>query len=116
MVRQVLDSGAKGYVDKSDPEFDIVEAIRCVAQDQMYLSSNVASAYGRLSNVSLTKRQVQVLRSIGHNPKLSYAVLAADLGMSESTFKKHLTLALKRLGVPNNKLAAIKICEQLGLF
>jgi two-component system response regulator DesR len=116
MVHQALLAGASGYISKSDSDTDIGLAIKLVVQSGVFLSERAASAYAKWSQVKLTERQLEVLTVISHNPTLSYAELADQLGVTEGTLKKHLSTALKRLGVPYNRLAAIRICENLGLI
>lgn len=116
MVSHALRAGVKGYVYKRDSDINIGVAIKLVMQDGMFLSAGAAKAYTRSTQSSLTDRQLEVLTAISHHPELSYAELADNLGMAEGTLKKHLTNSLRRLGVPSNRFAAIRICENLGLI
>ena len=116
IVQQTMQAGASGYISKSDPQVDIGHVIQLVVDDGIFFSQTAGENYFRSETTQLTPRQVEVVAAINRNPVAPYTDLAAELGLSESTFKKHLTLAMKRLGVPNNKLAAIKLCEKFGLI
>lgn len=116
MVRQAVEAGVSGYVCKYDDSNALLEGIRSVTHGELFLSEEASRAYVRYAKAPLTRRQIEVLAAIKRNPTANYAALAADLHMAESTFKKHLTSGMRNLGTPGNRLAAVQLGQELGLF
>lgn len=116
MVRRAIEAGVSGYMSKSDASFALIEAIKQVMSGNLFLSELALSAHARYAKTPLTKRQIEVLAAIKRSPTASNADLANELDLAESTFKKHLSRAMSKLNVPNNRLAAVQYGEKLGLF
>ena len=116
LIKRCLDAGASGFFSKSDSQDGFDSAIRAVMQNGQYLSAHAAREYATAPLSILTPRQGQVLQLIEKYPATSYEELAQMLTISESTFKKHLTEAMRRLDSSNNRLAAIQKAKELNLI
>ncbi|QWV98497.1 response regulator transcription factor [Geomonas nitrogeniifigens] len=101
-VRQALDAGARGFLVKSSPSDEIIEAIRIVSDNGFYLSSHVqgvlehelASAAGRLPLTS-REEEVLVLMAQGRNSR----EIAALLQISPKTVETHRMHLMKKLNL-----------------
>ncbi len=63
----------------------------------------------------LTDRQIEIVQALARWPTKSYAGLAAQLGITESTLKTHLNRIFKALDVPSATACVIK-SMQLGFI
>jgi DNA-binding NarL/FixJ family response regulator len=123
IVEAAIERGVQGYILKSDDlSQHIATAIVTVARGGVFFSETISAALFKRNQrarvgreLGLTERQVDILRIIATNPNDSYTSHAMDLGISESTFKNHLTRAFKTLDVKNATAAVIK-CMQLGIL
>lgn len=100
----LLKAGAAGYVLKDDPSDTLVRAIRTVAEDDEYVSPQVAnvlveSVRGGEGNAlaKLTDREMDVLRLMAHGHKNSQ--IAKELVITKQTVKNHVTNIFRKLGV-----------------
>lgn len=87
---RALDSGAHGFICKTDPPDTIIEAATAILNGAVYLSRPIAQrlALGRMASASnplspLTRRERDVLHLIGEGKTL--AEIAANLGVSYKT-------------------------------
>jgi two-component system nitrate/nitrite response regulator NarL len=123
-VRRALASGALGYIPKSAPPQTILAAVQFVLAGNVYvptlLAQNPTSMRhkagddsARRSIVSLTGRQIDVLRLLreGHSNK----EIGRKLGLSEKTVKIHVTAVLKALNVAN-RIRAAAMAGKMGLI
>lgn len=123
-VIRALESGADGFLLKDTPPSDIVEAIVKVAAGEPILSPSVTqqlidrvtstSDGGRLDVArrlvaTLTAREVEVARAIAQGK--SNAEIAAELFMSVTTVKAHLTRIFSKLEASNRVRVAITMHE-----
>ncbi|MBJ6800055.1 response regulator [Geomonas propionica] len=103
-VRQALDAGAKGYLVKSCPSDEILEAVRIVSDNGFYLSSQLQgvlehelpTAAGKLP---LTAREEEVLVLMAQG-KTSREI-AAHLQISPKTVETHRMHLMKKLNLTN---------------
>ena len=117
LIKRCLDAGANGFFSKRDTQHGFAEAIRAIMRNGQFLSETAAQKYANAPLSILTRRQTEVLQLIDTYAHITdYGVLAQMLNISESTFKKHLTQAMRRLGTSNNRLAAIKRAKELNLI
>ncbi|QWV94510.1 response regulator transcription factor [Geomonas oryzisoli] len=101
-VRQALDAGARGFLVKSCPSDEIVEAIRIVSDNGFYLSSHVQgvlehelqTAAGKLP---LTSREEEVLVLMAQG-KTSREI-AVLLQISPKTVETHRMHLMKKLNL-----------------
>jgi two-component system nitrate/nitrite response regulator NarL len=117
-------SGALGYIPKSAPPRTILAAVQFVLAGNVYvptlLAENPASTLdevgndsARKSNVSLTGRQIDVLRLLRQGR--SNKEIGRALGLSEKTVKVHLTALFKALNVAN-RMQAAAMADKVGLI
>lgn len=117
LIKCCLEAGASGFLSKNDTENGFTVAIRAVVQNGLFLSETAAENYANAPESILTRRQLQVLQLIDRFPDIKdYQKLGDMLTISDSTFKKHLTHAMRRLGTPNNRHAALKRATTLNLL
>ncbi|THG35668.1 response regulator transcription factor [Glaciibacter flavus] len=91
VVKQALDSGALGYLVKSEEAGMIVEAIRAANQGESYISEELDLAINSVSagdapRLSAQERRVMALYGAGEPVKS----VAYQLGISEETAKSYL--------------------------
>jgi two-component system response regulator NreC len=123
-VRQVLASGALGYVLKASPSTDILQAIRSAHRGEYFLSSRlkaeVISKYLETPQSTpslrgydlLTEREQQVFRLVaqGHStPQISDV-----LCVSPKTVEKHRTSLMKKLDI-RDRLELLKYAIKIGI-
>ena len=120
-VRRALASGALGYIPKSAPPRTILAAVQFVLAGNVYVPSLLAenptrdepgNYSARKSNVSLTGRQIDVLRLLRQGR--SNKEIGRALGLSEKTVKVHVTALFKALNVANCMQAAA-MADKVGL-
>jgi DNA-binding NarL/FixJ family response regulator len=127
MVRAAIDGGAMGFIPKSSTPEVLVQALRLVLAQGVYLpatvldpsysapastSSSVPASTGGSMLPGLTPRQMDVLRCVikGKPNK----VIARELDVSEGTVKAHLSAVFLGLGV-HNRTEAVYAAAKLGL-
>jgi DNA-binding NarL/FixJ family response regulator len=101
-VRDVLAAGADGYVLKEDETEELVSALRSVARGERHVSARIAAAFepaGGQSEPELTPREVEILREISRGRGSEQ--IAAVLGISVGTARKHRENMMKKLGLHN---------------
>jgi DNA-binding NarL/FixJ family response regulator len=123
-VYEALRAGASGFVLKDDPPEQLLAAIRIVAGGDALLSpavtSRVIKQFTRIPHAAppkqleeLTERELDVFRLIARG--LSNAEIAADLFISETTVKTHITHILGKLGL-RDRVQAVVLAYETGLF
>jgi DNA-binding NarL/FixJ family response regulator len=99
LVRQALDSGARGYILKNAIDLDLAAAVKRVAAGEQVLDPSVnrpASLKGE-RNHGLTPRELEVLRLICSG--LSNREVAEKLELSVNTIAVHRANIMNALGV-----------------
>jgi two-component system response regulator NreC len=123
-VRQVLASGALGYVLKASPSTEILQAIRSAHRGEYFLSSrlkaDVIRNYLETPRVApslrgydlLTEREQQVFRLVaqGH----STAHISDILCVSPKTVEKHRSSLMKKLDI-RDRLELLKYAIKIGI-
>jgi DNA-binding NarL/FixJ family response regulator len=103
MVSQALKAGAAGYVTKSSPPDDLVQAVRRVARGEHVVSSDVAEsasgAAGPPPHGALSVREYDVLRLLVQG--LSVEQVAERMHLSAKTVANYQTIVRQKLGVAN---------------
>ncbi len=103
-VRQLLASGAAGYLLKRSPATEIVNAVRRVAQGDMYLDSEVADKVNTSENKwssnpgqseTLTETEEVLLRFTACG--LSNKEIGSLLGLSMKTIETHKSRLMRSL-------------------
>jgi DNA-binding NarL/FixJ family response regulator len=122
-VFEALRSGASGFLLKDAPAEDLLRAVRVVSRGDAVLSPAVtrrvieefaASRPTRRAEPSseLTPRELEILGYLGRG--LSNAEIAADLVLSESTVKTHVSRVLLKLGL-RDRVQAVIYAYECGL-
>lgn len=99
LVRQALDSGARGYVLKNALDLDLAAAVKKVAAGETVLDpslSKPASLKGERTH-ALTPRELEVLQLICSG--MSNREIAEKLGLSMNTIAVHRANIMNALGV-----------------
>ncbi len=123
-VYDALRAGASGFVLKDDPPEQLIAAVRTIAAGDALLSPsvtrNVIAQFARLRRQSrpktvdyLTIREMDVFRLIALG--YSNAEIGAELFISDTTVKTHVTRVLQKLQV-RDRAQAIVLAYQCGLF
>ncbi|MGD0272818.1 MAG: response regulator transcription factor [Gaiellaceae bacterium] len=125
-VFEALRAGASGFLLKDVQPAQLVEAIRIVASGEALLAPSVtrrlldrfaasfdASEKGPLPELdSLTPRELEILRLIAGG--LSNAEIAAELVVSETTVKTHVSSVLRKLQL-RDRVQAVVLAYEAGL-
>ena len=123
-VFEALRAGASGFVLKDDPPEQLLAAVRTVAAGEALLSPAVTRrvirhfAHARHQSpppgvAELTSRELEVFELITRG--LSNAEIGAELFISDTTVKTHVTRLLQKLGL-RDRAQAIVLAYQTGLF
>lgn len=104
-IHQALKAGAQGYLLKTVPKAEFLATIRAVHSGYRRMSPEVANRLaGGIQHVSLTPRELEVLRLIVRGS--SNKEIGSELKITESTVKYHINMILSKLGVSDRTQAA----------
>lgn len=95
-VSRAIQSGASGYVLKTMPLEQVLDAVRVVYAGGQYIPREIASRISERIHSDLSPREIEVLRFIARG--LSNKEIASALGIVEGTVKAHLTNVFTKLG------------------
>ena len=123
-VFEALRAGASGFVLKDEPPEQLLAAVRSIAAGEALLSPSVTrrviKRFGTVRRqappaavADLTPRELEVLRLITRG--LSNAEIGAELFISDTTVKTHVTRLLQKLDL-RDRAQAIVLAYQTGLF
>jgi DNA-binding NarL/FixJ family response regulator len=123
-IYEALSAGASGFVLKDDPPEQLLAAIRTVAAGDALLSpavtKRVIRQFTRVPRptppagvAELTEREQEVFRLIVDG--LSNAEIGAQLFISDTTVKTHVTHVLQKLGL-RDRVQAVVMAYRTGLF
>jgi DNA-binding NarL/FixJ family response regulator len=125
IVYDAMKAGASGFLLKSAPPAQFVDAVRTVAAGEALLAPSVTrrlvedfvrrpppgeASSERLSD--LTERELEVLTLIGRGR--SNAEIAGDLFVSGATVKTHVNRILSKLGL-RDRVQAVVLAYETGL-
>jgi two-component system, NarL family, invasion response regulator UvrY len=115
---RALQSGARGYVSKASAPDLLIEAVRCVAAGQRYVSPDVEAAMskqrsrvGQLAE-ALSTRELEVLSLLTQGYGMDE--IGERLGLSPKTAANHQSSIKQKLGA-SSALQLILIAQQYGL-
>jgi DNA-binding NarL/FixJ family response regulator len=113
-IQRALKAGACGYMLKSTPRKELIDAIRKVHSGKKSVSPEVASHLAEhLSGDALTEREIEVLRHIsGGNRNKD---IAERLFISEETVKVHVKHIMEKLGA-SDRTQAMTIAVRRGII
>jgi len=108
LIQQVLETGARGYLLKSDAVRDLVPAIEALSQNKTFFTSKVAQMIlegylgksketgDEIDSLRLTSRQREIVQLIAEGK--SSKEVASELGLTVKTAETHRANLMRRLG------------------
>jgi DNA-binding NarL/FixJ family response regulator len=113
-IRRALEAGARGYILKSMPPKDLVEAIRQVHAGKKRIPPEIAAHLAEhYSDGTLTTREIEVLKQIGGGNR--NRDIAERLFISEETVKVHIKHIMEKLGA-SDRTQAVAIAVRRGII
>jgi DNA-binding NarL/FixJ family response regulator len=113
-MQRALEGGAKGYLLKSMPPKDVLEAIRRVYAGKKAIPPEIASHLAdHMSDEALTSREVEILQQVAEGNR--NRDIAERLFISEGTVKVHIKHIMEKLGA-NDRTQAITIAVRRGII
>jgi len=110
-VRAAKSAGANAFIVKNAPLSDLIAALDFAITSPTSFSSKQICVSGIDSGLSA--REIDVLQSINHS--LSNTAIAANLYISVSTVKTHVSSILRKLDA-DNRVQALAIARERGLL
>jgi len=113
-VLRVLKAGARGYLLKSMPPQQILDAIRRVHAGKKYVPPEIAAGLAEhLGERALSERELEVLQQIaaGHRNR----EIGAKLFIAEETVKVHMKHILDKLNA-NDRAQSVAIAVRRGMI
>ncbi|HKI02563.1 MAG TPA: response regulator transcription factor [Thermoanaerobaculia bacterium] len=109
-VLAAVEAGAVGYVSKSSPKEELLEAIRSIARGEAWLPPHLTRRLlnhlkPRQGQEVLTGREQDVLNLLARG--WSNREIARELGVTDITVRTHVSHVIGKLGVSNRVEAAL---------
>lgn len=110
IMRQVVQSGAAGFVNKSSLSDELLGAVRQVLEGNVYWPENESDFNAYANDLptlrpGLTQKQEQVLQCLLDGK--ANREIAQDLYISDETVKTHITAILRHFDVQNRTQAVV---------
>lgn len=103
-IYRAMQAGARGYLLKSAPRDELLAAIRAVAGGARHLPAALAQRLaGRISTPEVSEREREVLQLMARGK--ANKEIAAALGISEETVKRHASNLFVKMGVADRAQA-----------
>jgi DNA-binding NarL/FixJ family response regulator len=113
-IQRALMAGARGYLLKSSPPKELVEAIRHVHAGKKGIPQQIAAQLAEhMSDEALTGREIDVLRHVAEGNR--NREIAAKLFISEETVKVHVKHIMDKLGA-SDRTQAVAIALRRGII
>ena len=103
-IKKTFSIGVKGYVTKSSPKADLIEAIKTVSSNEVYMCSEVKKLFLEKSinpnnedNMHLSLRELDIIKLCSKGS--SNKDIAAQLDLRVKTVEGHKTKIYKKLNV-----------------
>jgi two-component system response regulator DevR len=114
-IRASMQSGASAHVDKSAPISEVLQEIRESADKPLSFTARrmTESIIAKNRAMGLTPRELEILEKLPTGDTVQE--IAAQLFVTESTVKTHLSAVYKKLGA-TNRVQAINAARKLGLL
>ena len=122
LVFETLRRGATGFICKTLPRPDFIQALQDVLSGKVYLPTTVleqaaplnAQLAGHSPTFGLTSREFEVLAAVVQGK--SNKAIARQLGIEEQTVKNHLRPVFQKLGVVRRSELLVKVFQQGMVF
>ena len=108
-IEQILEAGANGFLAKSTPMEEMIEAITAILDGEVV----VTSEHNYSEKVELSQRQREILRLLSQG--LSNKKIAQELSISDTTVKEHVSNILTALKV-DSRIGAALFAQNRGLI
>jgi DNA-binding NarL/FixJ family response regulator len=113
-IQRALQAGARGYILKSMPAKELMEAIRQVYAGKKLIPPQVAAHLAEhLGDEALTEREIDVLNQIAKGNR--NRDIAEKLSITEETVKVHIKHLMDKLGA-NDRTQAVSIGLRRGII
>ena len=113
-MQRALEGGARGYMLKSMPPKELLEAIRKVHAGKKAIPAEIATHLANhMSDEALTSREVEILQHVAEGNR--NRDIAERLFISEGTVKVHIKHIMEKLGA-NDRTQAITIAVRRGII
>jgi DNA-binding NarL/FixJ family response regulator len=113
-MQRALEGGARGYMLKSMPPAELLDAIRKVHAGKKAIPPEIAAHLANhLSDEVLTAREVEILQQVAEGNR--NRDIAERLFISEGTVKVHIKHIMEKLGA-NDRTQAITIAVRRGII
>jgi DNA-binding NarL/FixJ family response regulator len=113
-IQRALEAGARGYLLKTMPPGELVEAIRQVHAGRKRIPPAVAAQLAEhVSDEALTPREIEVLRHIAQGNRNKD--IGERLFISEETVKVHVKHVMDKLGA-SDRTEAVAIAIRRGII
>lgn len=113
-MQRALEGGAKGYLLKSMPPKEVLEAIRKVYAGKKAIPAEIAARLAdHLSDEVLTAREIEILQQVAEGNR--NRDIADRLFISEGTVKVHIKHIMEKLSA-NDRTQAITIAVRRGII
>ena len=113
-IQRALEAGARGYLLKSMPPKDMLEAIRQVHAGKKRIPAEIASQLAEhMGDEALTEREIEVLRAIAEGNR--NRDIANQLFISEETVKVHIKHIMEKLNA-SDRTQAVAIGVRRGII
>ncbi len=115
-----LDHGAHGFIAKSQPLDELVDAVTRVAAGETVVAAPLLPALVRRTSqragrdpAALTRRELEVLQLLGEG--VGTRAMASRLAVSPNTIRNHIRAVLGKLGA-STRLEAVTIARRMDLI
>ena len=113
-IQRALQAGARGYILKSMPAKELMEAIRQVHLGKKLIPPQVAAHLAEhLGDEALTEREIDVLNQVAKGNR--NRDIAQKLSITEETVKVHIKHIMDKLGA-NDRTQAVSIGLRRGII
>ena len=113
-IQRALEAGARGYLLKTMPPADLIDAIRQVHAGKKRIPPEIAAQLAEhASDEDLTGRELEVLREVAGGSRNHE--IASRLFISEETVKVHVKHIMEKLGA-HDRTQAVAIAIRRGII
>lgn len=113
-IHRAVSAGVLGYLPKSAPRTELVEAVRRLAGGGRYFSRDIQEKLrARRSHSPLSRKETEVLKAVAEG--LPNKMIAVQMAVSTETVKTHVAHVLRKLGA-QDRTAAVFIGIQRGIL